>query len=38
VDEIRRRFRDAGQPIDDDLTAHYTAIELGYIPDPRNGG
>jgi DNA-binding NarL/FixJ family response regulator len=36
VEEIRRRFRSAGRPIDDDLSWHYAAIELGYIPDPRD--
>lgn len=36
VQEIRRRYRDAGQPVEDLLTMHYKAIELGYIADPRD--
>jgi two-component system, NarL family, nitrate/nitrite response regulator NarL len=35
VQQIRERFRVAGHPIEDVITMHYKAIELGYIPDPR---
>lgn len=38
VEEIRKRFRLAGRPVDDDIAVHYAAIELGYIPDPRDSG
>ena len=36
LEEVRRKYRDAGTPIDEDLAAHYAAIRHGYIPDPRD--